>query len=312
MATAFDGLLACALPFVAWRALATDDLPRSVVFFIALGLLSALAWARLDAPDVALVEASVGAGLTGALLVSTLRWIGPGRRTQPAGARRAVLGLGVVGVAVAIEAAILALPDSDAGLAGRVAARLPESGVGNPVTAVLLNFRGYDTLLEVAVLVEAIAAIAVSPPGRGARPAGGEQIGSLLAVLVRMLGPGVIVVAGYLLWRGADGPGGAFQAAAVLTGGGILMVLGGVVRSPDVSSPLVRAGLVVGPGVFVIVAATPLVFGHLLLEYPPGAAGWLISAIEVGLTWSIALVLLLFFPRAGDPSGSRTTRADRT
>ncbi|MCW5808886.1 MAG: DUF4040 domain-containing protein, partial [Deltaproteobacteria bacterium] len=71
--TALDVLLAGALPVLAGRALAPDDLHEAVVFFIALGLVAALAWARLDAPDIALVEAAVGAGVTGSLFVTTLR-----------------------------------------------------------------------------------------------------------------------------------------------------------------------------------------------------------------------------------------------
>ena len=56
-----------------WLALTTSDLLRSVVTFIAFGLLVALAWVRMGAPDVAMAEAAVGSGLTGALLLSTLR-----------------------------------------------------------------------------------------------------------------------------------------------------------------------------------------------------------------------------------------------
>jgi len=51
-----------------WRALASSDLFEAIVLFVAFGSLMALAWVRLDAPDVALAEASIGAGLTGALL----------------------------------------------------------------------------------------------------------------------------------------------------------------------------------------------------------------------------------------------------
>ena len=36
---------------------------------------------------------------------------------------------------------------------------LVASGVSNPVTAVLLNFRAYDTLLELAVLLTAVLGI---------------------------------------------------------------------------------------------------------------------------------------------------------
>lgn len=69
---ALDILLALALLWSAWRTLATPDLTRAVVMFIVFGLLMALAWARLSAPDIALAEAAIGAGLTGALLLDAL------------------------------------------------------------------------------------------------------------------------------------------------------------------------------------------------------------------------------------------------
>ncbi len=69
---AFDALLGAALLGLAWRLLASVELFRAIVLFIAFGLLMALAWVRLDAPDVALAEAAIGAGLTGALLLAAL------------------------------------------------------------------------------------------------------------------------------------------------------------------------------------------------------------------------------------------------
>lgn len=71
-AAAFDVLLALALLWSAVRALTVSDLFRAVVLFIVFGLLMALAWARLDAPDIALAEAAIGAGLAGALLLDTV------------------------------------------------------------------------------------------------------------------------------------------------------------------------------------------------------------------------------------------------
>ncbi len=67
-----DLLLAFALLLIAWTSLSSPDLFRSVVLFITFGLLVALVWVRLGAPDVAMAEAAVGSGLTGALLLSTL------------------------------------------------------------------------------------------------------------------------------------------------------------------------------------------------------------------------------------------------
>jgi uncharacterized MnhB-related membrane protein len=68
----FDSLLIIVLLWLAWLLLSSADLFKAIVLFIAFGLVMALAWVRLDAPDVALAEAAIGAGLTGALLLSAL------------------------------------------------------------------------------------------------------------------------------------------------------------------------------------------------------------------------------------------------
>lgn len=85
LALAFDLLLSFALLWSAWRSLATPRLERAVVLFIAFGLLMALAWARLQAPDLALAEAAIGAGLSGALLLDALGELrgGSGGKEEP-------------------------------------------------------------------------------------------------------------------------------------------------------------------------------------------------------------------------------------
>jgi len=80
----FDVLLVVTLLWLAWMSLAATDLFKAIVLFIAFGLLMALAWARLQAPDIALTEAAIGVGLTGALLLSTLARISsPGKTKRP-------------------------------------------------------------------------------------------------------------------------------------------------------------------------------------------------------------------------------------
>lgn len=76
----FDLLLGFGLVWSAGRTLATPDAARAVVLFIVFGLLMSLAWARLDAPDIALAEAAIGAGLTGALLLDAVGALRPGQR----------------------------------------------------------------------------------------------------------------------------------------------------------------------------------------------------------------------------------------
>jgi uncharacterized MnhB-related membrane protein len=68
----FDLPLALVLLWLAWRLLTSADLFKAVVLFIAFGLLMALAWVRLQAVDIALAEAAIGAGVTGALFLSAL------------------------------------------------------------------------------------------------------------------------------------------------------------------------------------------------------------------------------------------------
>ena len=72
------------------------------------------------------------------------------------GAARLAVILLAVPLAGALAWAILDLPAPGRALPAALAAHMDASGVEHPVTAVLLNFRGYDTLLEVAVLLLAL------------------------------------------------------------------------------------------------------------------------------------------------------------
>jgi uncharacterized MnhB-related membrane protein len=57
-----DLLLALALVGLSLRVVTGRELFRDIVLFILFGLVIALSWARLGAPDVALAEAAIGAG----------------------------------------------------------------------------------------------------------------------------------------------------------------------------------------------------------------------------------------------------------
>lgn len=69
----FDLVLVVTLIGLAIAALVSSDARRAVMLFIAFGLWLALVWARLRAPDVALAEAAIGAGLGGALMLAAAR-----------------------------------------------------------------------------------------------------------------------------------------------------------------------------------------------------------------------------------------------
>lgn len=302
--SALDILLALALLGLAWGVLASVDLFRAIVLFIAFGLLMALVWVRLDAPDVALAEAAIGAGLTGALLLAAyarLRIISPEEIENIRSRRgfRFTLFLVLVPLlATVLGYAVWSLPPDATRLGKEVIAHLDRSGVSNPVTAVLLNFRGYDTLLEVMVLLLALLgawSVGTTPSQRETPP------GPVLDSLSRLLAPLLVLVAAYLLWVGAHAPGGAFQAGAVLAAAGVLMLLSGW-RLPAVLAALpLRLVLVAGPATFLLLAVLTLLLEGKLLQLPPAWAGRLILIIETTATISIAATLLSLFQ--GTPPG---------
>ena len=104
--TLFDaldlGLAALVLGVAAWT-IAAREMFGAVVGYVAYGLLLAIVWVRLYAPDVALTEAAIGSGVTGVLLVVASKRLGrlpqtdapPGAGLKVAAAALSVLVAGV-------------------------------------------------------------------------------------------------------------------------------------------------------------------------------------------------------------------------
>lgn len=315
-----DILLVTALLSLAWVTLTSSDVHRSVIFFIAFGLVLTLAWARLLAPDVALAEAAIGAGLSGALLLAAVQHQSRRTLTVEAGnvagdekndiekqnnpvltnlnssaAVRWLVTLFSFALAFMLYWALLKAFGSETSnsVTQAVSDNLASSGVSNPVTAVLLNFRAYDTFLELAVLLTAILGIfALGEEKTAYLPAGPVFNG-----LASWLAPTLILVAGYLLWVGAHAPGGAFQAGAVLAAAGVILRLAG---KRDIGLPLgstlyLNIILLIGVALFLLVGLSMLVLGQPFLGYPPAIAGKLILLIETAAMVSIAATLILAF-----------------
>lgn len=147
-------------------AIAGDALVATVAFAAySLGL--AVLWVLFRAPDVALTEAAVGAGVTTALFLAALA-----STTRPTGDRPAALDVSwapvvaIVAVAGALLATVPALPpigraapSATGGAATFYLDRTAGLGFENVVTAVLVVYRGLDTLGEVAVVFAAGTAV---------------------------------------------------------------------------------------------------------------------------------------------------------
>lgn len=196
-----------------------------------------------------------------------------------------LLGVGLVNL-------ILGLPVMRAELAGLVASHLPQSGVSHPVTAVLLNFRAYDTLLEVLVMILApLVALALPQDA----PAPDDEPDLVLDALLRVILPAAVLMAVFLLLVGSSRSGGAFHAAAVLAGGAVLLRLARPI-APPTSSPRHLRCLLAGLGVFLAVAVCSAFFSGYFLGYPAGWAGPLILLVEAALAFSLAFALWALFP----------------
>jgi multisubunit Na+/H+ antiporter MnhB subunit len=219
------------------------------------------------------------------------------------------LGIGILSIALlaGLSWAVLSLPVKPTGLTAESLAKLPESGVTNPVTAVLLNYRGYDTLLEVGVLLLAI--VGVWSLRRGELPAGDLQDRPLLMSLLRVLMPVLVLAAGYLLWIGAFAPGGAFQGGALLGGALVLGMLGGLARRFLQRERWLRFGLGLGALVFSAVCALTKWRTGGLLQYPAGSGGTWIMIIESAALISIGLTLGLLY-LGGRPAPEQEERLE--
>lgn len=295
-----DLTLVCILLGLATLSLFTQSLFRSVMFFILLGLILALVWIRLDAPDIALAEAAIGAGITGILLLDALAHLRATSNTPPQllqlkQPRFWLALLSGTGVILALGLAVSEPLSPVVALDLKVSENLAESGVTHPITAILLNFRSYDTLLEVAVLVLA-ALVALTLRQSDEHPVANEFLPNpLLHACLKLFFPMIFLVSMYLLWAGSTQPGGAFQAGAVLAAAFVLFYLVGLKTQLAKNERYLKRGWIFGLAIFVLVGAVPLLQGQPFLTYPDDHAGVLILLIELGLTLSIGWILFSLF-----------------
>jgi multisubunit Na+/H+ antiporter MnhB subunit len=312
------GLAALVVAVAAWTIAARDQF-ASVVGYVAYGLLLALVWIRLYAPDVALTEAAVGSGVTGVLLVSAGRRLG-GERDAPLATEsapglglRVVAGVLAAAVAAAVGFAVLSLPDPAPTLAPQAAAAAdgPGAGLGNAITAVLIAYRSFDTMLEKVVLILAVLGVWSTGADQfwGGRPAplGPRKPYGATVFLAQILAPAGVVIGLHIFWVGADAPGGAFQGGALLAAMWMIAMMARLSEAPPVASPRLRLALVAGPAVFLVVGLAGSLVAGSFFAYPPALAKPLILFIEAFMVLSIAVALpiLVAGPPACPPDGRR-------
>jgi multicomponent K+:H+ antiporter subunit A len=223
------------------------------------GLITCVTFVWFSAPDLAVTQLLVEI-VTTVLILLGLRWlpkrfehVTPGRVTIGAKLRRyrdllialgAGAGMTLISYAVMTRASPSSIGDYF------LAKAYPEGGGRNVVNVILVDFRGFDTFGEIAVLgIVAITVFSlfrrfrpapdsVAPPEQqrlqnesdAARPdrKAGETVSDYLlvpSVIMQWMFPVIIVLAAYLFFRGHDLPGGGFAAGVAMAAAFILQYL---------------------------------------------------------------------------------------
>jgi len=168
-------------------ALRVTDLLAAVTIFGAFSFFSAAFFVVQDALDVAFTEAAVGAVITTVFFVCAIR--GTTRRVAGIGRLQRGFYHGPLALLLLVPALVVLLQatadlplvgDGDSAAFTHVAAYYiehghEETGAPNLVTAVLADYRGYDTLGELTVIFTAGVACLLVLGRAAARPAARED-----------------------------------------------------------------------------------------------------------------------------------------
>ena len=300
------GLAFLVFAIAAWTIFARGAF-AATVGYVVYGLLLSLVWIRLFAVDVALTEAAIGSGVTGVMLIGAAARLRGAERTADeeslSGMPRALTAALCVLVALALAGIVLLFPNEGPSLAPQSMQHLPETGLGNPVTAVLIVYRAFDTMLEKVVLVLAVVGVWSLAADRHWGGAPGEPRAErpepTLAFLAQVLAPLGILVGIHVFWVGADEPGGAFQGGAILAAMWIIVMMARLTEAPPTSAFWLRLALIAGPLVFLIAGVAGALFAGGFFAYPPGFAKPVILFIEAFMVLSIAVTLPMLV--AGPP-----------
>jgi multicomponent Na+:H+ antiporter subunit B len=257
---------------------------RNLFAVVALGgvysFCMALALLALDAVDVSMTEASVGAGVSTVLLLGTLYLT----HTTEAPSLKFRIGplLVAIGTGALLVYGAFGLPpfgEAVAPIHQHVVPRyindvIRETGVPNVVTAVLASYRGYDTLGETTVIFTAGIGVLILLRGRRRENDQDILVGAMHEetiprVVIKLVLPFILLFALYVFYHGELGPGGGFQAGVIIAAGVILYGLIYGLSAARRVVPMRLLEILIPLGVFVYgaVGVVGLIFGGNYLDY---------------------------------------------
>jgi multicomponent Na+:H+ antiporter subunit B len=165
-------------------------------------------------------------------------------------------------------------------------------GAANVVTAIVVSYRGFDTLGEVAVLFAATAGVGslLSRKRLGiGLPASGRKHGTeILGTASRLLSSLLVMFGVYIFMHGHLTPGGGFQGGVVIATAMLLALL----SNPDshLAHGTMTAVESLSGAAYVALALLGAFLGLGFLDpriLPPGSVGALVSAGSIPLIYSV-------------------------
>jgi multicomponent K+:H+ antiporter subunit A len=239
----------------------------AVLFLSVVGLVVSLAFVWLAAPDLALTQLTVEVASI-MLLLLAMRFLPSEAPADEPKSRQLRDGLfaGVAGLGVsALCFAMLTRPFET--ISGYHVANAKALGGGtNVVNVILVDYRGFDTLGEIAVLAMAALGMQALLGGLVLKPQAGRALTDadrypiMLRMLMRPLLPLALAVAVFFFLRGHNLPGGGFVAGLIVA---IAILLQYVSAGAAFAGPRLR------------VPFAGLLAAGLLIATATGAGSWL-------------------------------------
>ena len=198
---------------------------------------------------------------------------------------------------------------------------IEETAVPNMVTAVLADYRAFDTMLETAVVFVAGIAIIAILRRRRRRPFNidrakftqsfsqkSEEQNLIIRTTTRLLLPAIQIFALYVIAHGHHSPGGGFQGGVILAASLILLSLSFSLRSA-LANFSERTSLLFGNGGVLIFAGTGLLclilgvnfLDYSILEHVYPATDAIMArshsmlVVEIGVAFTVTTILYLIY-----------------
>ncbi len=190
-----------------------------------------------------------------------------------------------------------------------------ETSVPNMVTAILADYRGYDTLFETVVIFTAGIAIIAILRGpidkrvrlRLASEKKLRESNLILAQTCRLLVPIIQLFALYVIAHGHHSPGGGFQGGVIFGGSLILLAISFQLQTALDRVSEKKAILLAGVGVLIYsgIGLVCLLLGGNFLDYsilhnllqvdPITARSHGILGVEIGVAFTVASIMFAIY-----------------